>query len=151
MVELIQLIVCKGECLILPSFHLGVLCVLQIQASLSSFWPLLLLLYFSVLDYYVGCIWLVNGFAKCYFGYFSTCFCGSSFSGAKKTFWLAINQTFFWYLWCKRNAWIFRDLFSSFDSFLDLILFHTLYWCKHKHPCRDYDLSFFISNGRSLL
>lgn len=53
-------------------------------------------------------------------------FVGHLFNGDKKTFWLAINQTFFWTLWCERNERIFNDQPSTFDSFMDLVIFNAL-------------------------
>lgn len=47
---------------------------------------------------------------------------------------------FLWHLWGKKNARIFRDPLSYFDCFMDLILFHAIYWCKCKHPFIDYSL-----------
>ena len=45
---------------------------------------------------------------------------GHPFHGAEKTFWLAINWVFFW---GERDTRIFKNVFSTYDSFLELFYF----------------------------
>lgn len=56
------------------------------------------------------------------------------------------NIILFWFLGCERNSRFCRDVFSTLNSFLDLILFHSYYFCKHKRPFNDYIFSSLISN-----
>lgn len=66
--KLIQLIVYNGDCLISPFLHLAVLRVFRIQSILVIFFAIApLLLNIGLLGNYAGCLWLVDGFAQCYF------------------------------------------------------------------------------------
>lgn len=53
---------------------------------------------------------------------------GYLFHGAKKDLWLASNKVFFWKLWCELNSSIFKDIASTFENFMHLVLFNYLYW-----------------------
>lgn len=70
--------------------------------------------------------------------------------GRKKFLWLALNLIIFWFLWGERNWLIFGDASYSFDYFMDLLLFHALYWCKCKHYFTDYNLSSLASRNPPL-
>lgn len=64
-------------------------------------------------------------FSSTIFYILASIFVGHPFHGAKKILWLAINQAFFWYLWCKCNVKIFRDISLTFGAFVDLVLFNS--------------------------
>lgn len=49
------------------------------------------------------------------------------FGGTKRLIWLALMRAFFWTLWCEHNGRAFKDSFSSFDRFMDLVLSNAFY------------------------
>lgn len=63
-------------------------------------------------------------------------------SGEKKILWLAISGAFFWNLSSERNNHLFNDSILSFDNFIDLVFFTTLYWCRGLHPFKNYSLTY---------
>lgn len=81
----------------------------------------------------------------------STIIVGHPFHGSRKILWLSIIRAFFWKLWCERNDRTFRDIFSSFDYFWDLVLSTAFSWCKNMQPFINYSLSYFISNWKAFL
>lgn len=78
------------------------------------------------------------------------CLLGTSLQ-RKKSSLVGYQQGLFWVLWCKGNNHVFNDSTTSFDSFLDLVLFTALYWCTCLHPFKDYSLTNLVTRWSCFL
>lgn len=149
MEPLIQQIDCSGECIICICPHLGVICVNLVVSLLEIFICTVL---------FASHFWLIFleafrcslTFPNNVYDILASILVGQSFCGIRKLLWLTIVQAFFRHLWGGRNGRIFRDV-SSFDWSMDMVLFTAFLWCKNKHQFALYNLSYLISNLRSLL
>lgn len=61
-------------------------------------------------------------FANNVYDLLASVFVGHPFCDSMKILWLALIHVFLWHLWGERNGHTFKDVSSSFDHFMNMVL-----------------------------